>query len=96
MRFRRKRWLSRITAVAFAASALAAPAAQARIDIPSDSSAGVQQPAASPDTPASTAAQAFDWADAGVGAAAVLSIVLVAGGGFLVVRESRRSGLAGA
>jgi hypothetical protein len=96
MRFWRKRWFLRWTAVAFAASALAAPAAQARTDVPTDGPAVTQQPAANPTPPAATATDAFSWADAGVGAAAALSIVLLAGGSVLVVRESRRSGLAGA
>jgi hypothetical protein len=46
--------------------------------------------------PTSATSDDFSWADAGVGAAAAFSLVLVAGGGMLVLRGSRRSGLANA
>lgn len=96
MRFWRRRLLLRKSAVVFAAAALFAPAAQARQANPVEGSAVVQRSPANPTTPTTTATEAFNWADAGVGAAAALSIVLVAGGSVLVARGSRRSGLAGA
>jgi hypothetical protein len=96
MKFWRRRRILRWTAVAFAAAAIGAPSAQARLYGGELDGGGVpSQPATNPIPPASTATDAFSWADAGVGAAAALSIVFLAGGGVLVVRGSRRSRLAG-
>jgi len=96
MRFRRRRWFFRWTAIAFAITAFAAPAAQAVIPASIDAGVSRQQPAAKPSVPATGATDGFSWADAGVGAAAAFSLVLLAGGGVLVVRGSRGSGLANA
>jgi hypothetical protein len=95
----RRRLLAWI-AVGFAAAAIVAPTAQGvRAVVGGEGSVSPQTtptvPASQP-TASTQSSDGFSWSDAGVGAAAVLSIVLVAGGGVLVVRGTRRSGLAGA
>ena len=93
MRFWRRRWAIKWAAVAFAAVAFA-PAAQARLYVDEGGGTAPAQPAPQPViTPSGSE---FSWADAGVGAAAVFSVILVASGGVLVARDSRHTGLAGA
>jgi hypothetical protein len=94
VKVRRKQRIARWTAAAFAAAAFAAPAAQAMPYNGNEAgSVTTSRPVSA--TP-SDGGSGFSWADAGIGAAAAASIVLVAGGGVLVVRGTRRSGLAGA
>jgi hypothetical protein len=94
VKIRRQRRFLRWTAAAFAAAAFAAPAAQAMPYNGDDvGSATTSRPVTA--TP-SDGGSGFSWADAGIGVAAAASVVLVAGGGVLVVRGTRRSGLAGA
>jgi uncharacterized iron-regulated membrane protein len=95
MTVRRKRRILRWTAVAFAAAAFAAPAAQA---MPYNGQEGGTSPQTTSDPVSATPSDGgsgFSWADAGIGVAAAASVVLVAGGGVLVVRGTRRSRLAG-
>ena len=94
MKVRRRRRILRWTAAAFAAAAFAAPAAQAMPYNGDEVGSSTTSPPVSA-TPVS-GGSGFSWADAGIGAAAAASVVLVAGGGVLVVRGTRRSGLAGA
>ena len=90
---RRRRRILGWTAAAFAATAFAAPVAHA---MPYTGENGGTVPKTSqPVAAAPSGAGGFDWADAGIGVAAAASVVLVAGGGVLVVRGTRRSGLAG-
>jgi hypothetical protein len=93
MRFWRKRWAIRWAAVAFAAAAFA-PAAQASVYLDDGGGSVPAQPAPQPISAPSTTD--FSWADAGVGAAAAFSIVLLATGGVMVARGTRHAGLAGA
>jgi hypothetical protein len=92
MKIRRRRRILGFTAAAFAATALAAPAAQA---MPYNGQEGGTVSTTSQPVSATPTGGGFDWADAGIGVAAAASVVLVAGGGVLVVRGTRRSGLAG-
>jgi hypothetical protein len=96
----RRRWFFTWVAVAFAAAAFVAPAAQAVVPVNAESAgATVRQPVARHAVPVSGTTDSFSWSDAGVGAAAAFSLVLLAGGGVLivhVVRGTRRSGLADA
>ena len=90
---RRRRRILGWTAAAFAATAFAAPVAQA---MPYTGENGGTVPKTSQPVAATpSGGEGFDWADAGIGVAAAASVVLVAGGGVLVVRGTRRSGLAG-
>jgi len=93
LKTRRRRRILGWTAAAFAATAFAAPVAQA---MPYTGENGGTVPKTSPPVAATPTGGGFDWADAGIGVAAAASVVLVAGGGVLVVRGTRRSGLAGA
>ena len=93
----RRRWLFRWVAVAFATAARVAPAAQAVVPASVEQAGATsRQPVDKPIVPVSGTTDSFSWSDAGVCAAAAFSLVLLAGGGLLVVRASRRSGLAGA
>jgi hypothetical protein len=59
-----------------------------------DSSAGISPsaPVPSPVTVVRTAADGFDWGDAGIGAGGVLAVVLLGAGGVLLVGQRRGSG----
>ena len=92
----RRRWFLGWIVVAFAAAALIAPAAQAVIPANPEPAGATSQPVNKPIIPVTGTNDSFSWSDAGVGAAAAFSLVLLAGGGVLVVRGSRRSGLADA
>jgi len=93
----RRRWFLGWVVVAVAAAALIAPAAQAVIPAnPEPAGAITRQPVTKPIVPVAGTTDSFSWSDAGIGAAAAFSLVLLAGGGVLVVRGSRRSGLADA
>jgi hypothetical protein len=94
MKFWRRRWLLRWSAVAFAAAAFA-PAAQATYH-PEVGGGSANKPVAQQPAPTPVAvSDEFSWADAGVGAAAAFSVILVAGGGVLLVRGGRTGRLAG-
>lgn len=102
MSFRRRKWLLRLFAPAFAALMLAGPAAaRPMVDGPGGRIiTSADEFPAQPQAPRPTVVPApsggFDWGDAGVGAAGTLSLLLFAGGSLLVVRQTRRTGLAGA
>jgi hypothetical protein len=99
MRFWRRRFF-RWPAVAFAAAAFA-PTAQAVIPREDGGAPASRVEPAKPEVQprtyaASTSADEFSLADAGVGALAALSAVLLGGGSVLVAQSSRRSGPASA
>ena len=98
MRFWRRRRFMRWMAVSFAAALIAAPGASARLLVPQDSggpATATADGAGAVRAPSPAPAERFSWNDAAVGAAGSLSVVLIAGGGLLITRGSRRGRLAG-
>jgi hypothetical protein len=75
---------------------LIVPAAQAVVPASVEPAGATSRQPVDKPVPVSGTTDSFSWSDAGVGAAAAFSLVLLAGGGVLVVRGSRRSGLADA
>ena len=100
MNFRRRRWIFRWFVPAFAAATFVGPAAaRPMVDDPGGrlvtSPGEFAKPAPSTSPRVVPSPQGgFDWRDAGVGAVGTLSLLLLTGGSVLVVRESRRAGLA--
>jgi hypothetical protein len=102
MWFRRRKRIARALALGLAAAAIAAPAAQGLI--PSDMGGGVSRTqSVSPDdgqpqvrepiaATVSATGDSFDWADAGVGVAFAVGLLLLATAGALALRNRRPAG----
>ena len=87
----RRRLIARLLAVvaALGTLAVAVPLASARPIIPLTSHA---QPDTGTPVSHSGSGAGFDWGDAGIGAAGMLAVGIVAGGGMALVLRRRQSG----
>lgn len=101
MWFRRRKRIARALALGLAVAAIAAPTAQGLI--PSDMGGGVsrtqnvstddgQPQVREPIATVSATGDSFDWADAGVGVAFAVGLLLLATAGALALRNRRPAG----
>jgi hypothetical protein len=101
MWFRRRKRIARALALGLAAAAIAAPTAHGLI--PSDMGGGVsrtqsvspedgQPQVREPIAPVSATGDSFDWADAGVGVAFAVGLLLLATAAVLALRNRQPTG----
>jgi hypothetical protein len=105
MRNRRRHWMLKRIALAFAVAAVAAPTALAHPLEPGSTKAEVPRGNTAPhgvvadyaasrgtEQPLAASQSPIDWSDAGIGAGLAFAAILLAGAGALSVRQYRRLG----